>query len=434
MKQDYSKPRDMVDEICQEVKLPRMIKIKQKFDKSYLEPEEIIESVMEQLSQEKIASMTKENSSIAIAVGSRGITNMALITKTVVDFVKGKKAKPFIFPAMGSHGGATSEGQKALLAEYGVTEEYCGCPILSSMETVEIGQTESGMPVFMDKYAHDADGIILTGRIKAHTAFRAPHESGLMKMSVIGMGKQHGAETIHESGFENMGKLMPKVAKVVLNYANIICGVGIIENAYDQTYKIETLTKEEIWTREPELLTESKSKMGKIHFDEVDELIVDEIGKDISGDGMDPNVTGRFACSNSASGGIKVKRIVVLDLTEKTHGNFNGIGVADITTKRCFDKMDADETYPNGVTSTVLDVVKVPIVTRRDSTAIKLGLKTCNETDKSKPYIVRIKNTKDLEEIYISEAMIEDAEKNPNIEIVGELEEWAFDEEGNILI
>lgn len=432
MKQDYSKQRDIVDKICQDVVLPKMVKVRQVFDKSHLEPEEIPDIVFQHLSQAEIAGQIHENDRIAIAVGSRGITNMALIAKSVVEFVKSKKAIPFIFPSMGSHGGATAEGQRALLAGYGVTEEYCGCPILSTMETVQIGELESGMPVFMDKNAHDADGIILTGRIKAHTAFRAPHESGLMKMSVIGMGKQQGAETVHESGFENMGELMPKVAKVVLGYANVICGLGIIENAYDQTYKLEALTKEEIWTKEPELLVEAKSKMGRILFDEIDELVVDEIGKDISGDGMDPNVTGRFACYKSASGGIEVKRIVVLDLTEKTHGNFNGLGVADITTKRCFDKMDADETYPNGVTSTVLDVVKVPIVTRRDETAIKLGLKTCNGTDKSNPYIVRIRNTKDLEEIYISEAMLEEAKKNPDIQILGEPEEWAFDEQGNL--
>lgn len=432
MKQDYSKPRDIVDKICQEVTLPRMVKIRQSFDKSHLELGQIPNIILQQLSQDKIANQIHENDRIAIAVGSRGIANMALITKSVVEFVKSKKAIPFIFPSMGSHGGATAEGQKALLEGYGVTEEYCGCPILSSMETVQIGELETGMPVFMDKNAHGADAIILTGRIKAHTAFRAPHESGLMKMSVIGMGKQHGAEIIHESGFENMGRLMPEVAKVVYGYANIVCGLGIIENAYDQTYKLEALTKEEIWIREPELLIEAKSKMGRILFDEIDELIVDEIGKDISGDGMDPNVTGRFACSKSASGGIKVKRIVVLDLTEKTQGNFNGLGVADIITKRCFDKMDADETYPNGVTSTVLDVLKVPIVTRRDETAIKLGLKTCNGTDKTRPYVVRIHNTRDLEEIYISEAMLEDARKNADIQILGEPEEWAFDGQGNL--
>lgn len=432
MQQDYSKERDMVDKICQEVVLPKMVKIRQNFDKTYLEPRQIPEIILQQMSQDKIANQIYENHRIAIAVGSRGIANMALIVKSIVEFVKSRKAVPFIFPSMGSHGGATAEGQKALLESYGVTEEYCGCPILSSMETVQIGKLESGMPVFMDKNAYEADAIILTGRIKAHTAFRAPHESGLMKMSVIGMGKQHGAEIIHESGFENMGELMPKVAKVVYDYANIVCGLGIIENAYDQTYKLEALTKEEIWTREPELLIEAKSKMGRILFDEIDLLVVDEIGKDISGDGMDPNVTGRFACSKSASGGIKVKRIVVLDLTEKTHGNFNGLGVADITTKRCFDKMDADETYPNAVTSTVLDVVKVPIVTRRDETAIKLGLKTCNETDKTRPYIVRINNTKDLKEIYVSEAMLEDACKNANIEILGEPKEWSFDKEGNL--
>ncbi|MFV0414590.1 MAG: lactate racemase domain-containing protein, partial [Oscillospiraceae bacterium] len=300
---------NVVTKLCEPVKLPRMVKIRQRFDETHLTPEEIPGIVRRQLARPEIEKGILPGMQVAITCGSRGVANVALITKAIADFVKERGAFPFVFPAMGSHGGATAEGQRKILEGYGVTEEFVGCPIRATMETVEIGRLEDGMPVYMDKYAHDADAIILSGRIKAHTAFRGPHESGLMKMAVIGMGKQHGAETVHESGFINMGALMPRVAKVVLGHANVVAAVGMIENAFDQTYKIAALTKEEIWTEEPKLLLEAKSKMGRIWFDAIDELVVDRIGKDISGDGMDPNVTGRFACADSASGGIQVKRI-----------------------------------------------------------------------------------------------------------------------------
>lgn len=423
---------NVVTKLCKPVKLPRMIKIRQRFDETHISPEEIPEIVQQQLQREAIASQVKPGMRIAITCGSRGVANIAAVTKSIVDFVKKQGAIPFVFPAMGSHGGATAEGQCKVLEGYGVTEEFLGCPIKSTMETVEIGRLAQGMPIYIDQYAHDADAVILCGRIKSHTAFRGPYESGLMKMAVIGMGKQHGAETIHESGFGNMGRLMPQAAKVIFEKINIVAGVGLIENAFDQTYKIAALTKQEIWEKEPELLQQAKAKMGRIWFDEIDELVIDRIGKDISGDGMDPNVTGRFACSDSASGGIKVKRIVVLDLTDESQGNANGVGMADVITRRVLDKVDIDATYPNAVTSTVLDVVKIPLAVHSDKTAVQLGLRSCNGTDKEKPYIVRIKDTMDLGEIYISEAMLEKALQNPNISIAGELEEWHFTTEGNL--
>lgn len=428
-----SNPREnVVTKLCDSVSLPRMVKVRQKFDEDHLTPEEIPGVVRRALSRPEIKNRIAEGMSVAITCGSRGVANIAIITRAIVDFVKECGAIPFVFPAMGSHGGATAEGQRAIIEGYGVTEEFIGCPIRATMETVQIGMLEDGMPVYMDKYAHEADAVILSGRIKAHTAFRGPHESGIMKMSVIGMGKQRGAETVHESGFINMGKLMPRVAKVVLDHANVVAGVGMIENAFDETYKITALTKDEIWTEEPKLLLEAKRKMGRIWFDEIDELIVDRVGKDISGDGMDPNVTGRFACADSAGGGIRTKRIVVLDLTDETHGNANGIGMADITTRRALEKTDIDATYPNAVTSTVFDVVKMPLAANSDKTAIQLGLRSCNGTDKTKPYIVRIRDTMHLKEIYISEAMLEEAKKNPNIEIIGAPEEWHFHEDGNL--
>lgn len=432
MAMQSTRENNMVTHLCKDVPLPNMVRVMQKFDEHHIVVEDIPKIITQQLSRPEIKDQIRPGMKIAIPCGSRGVANIAVITKAIVDFVKSCGGEPFVFPAMGSHGGATAEGQTEIIHGYGVTEAYLGCPICATMETVVVGHLESGMPVYVDRFAYEADGVILSGRIKAHTAFRGPHESGIMKMAVIGMGKQKGAETVHESGFAHMGTLMPQVAKVIFDHVNIIAGVGMIENAFDETYEIHALTKQEIWDKEPELLQKAKRLMGRIFFDHVDVLVVDRIGKDISGDGMDPNVTGRFACADSASGGIDVSRVVVLDLTDETHGNANGIGMADITTQRALTKIDIDAMYPNAVTSTVLDVVKVPLVTHSDKTAIQLALRACNGVDRQNPYIVRIRDTMHLKEIYISEAMLEDARACPHIEIMGEPTPWNFLDNGNL--
>ena len=278
--------------------------------------------------------------------------------------------------------------------------------------------------------------MILCGRIKAHTSFRGPYESGLLKMSVIGMGKQHGAESVHESGFQNMGRVMPQFARVVFDNTNIVAGVGIIENAYDQTYKIAALNAAEIWEQEPELLKEANRLLGRIWVDKADVLVVDKLGKNISGDGMDPNVSGTFGSPgrprNGEPGPILAQRTVVLDLTDESHGNFNGIGVADVTTKRLIDKSIVDVTYPNALTSTLVNMVKMPIFAHSDENAIKLAVRVCNMIDKQHPRIVRIANTMELSHIWVSEALVEEVKAHPHMELDGELQDWGFDENGNL--
>ena len=244
---------NLVTRFCGDVELPPMYRIRQKFDASHIGEEELPSVVRGEL--ERMGDQVRPGMRIGITSGSRGVANVALITKCIADFLKEKGADPFVFPAMGSHGGATAEGQREIIESYGVTEEYVGCPILSSMETVEVGKRPDGKPVFVDKNAFEADGIVLCGRIKAHTAFRGPYESGLMKMAVIGMGKQHGAEQVHESGFHNMGKLMPQVARVIFDNTKILFGLGLIENAFDKTCKVRALLPDEIWEQEPELLS-----------------------------------------------------------------------------------------------------------------------------------------------------------------------------------
>lgn len=433
---------DVIEQLCSDIEIPKMVRVKQHFDPSHISPENIPEVINKELTREVIASQFKPGKSIAITCGSRGVANIAIILKAIVDYVKSKGAKPFIFPAMGSHGGATPKGQLEIVNGYGVTEESMGCPVRATMETKQIGMTDDGRPVFIDKYAAEADGIILCGRIKAHTQFVGPYESGLMKMAVIGMGKQHGAEGVHEQGFTHMAENLQRYGKVILRSAPIVCGVGVMENAYDQTYKLVALTAPEIEQREPQLLLEAKKKMGRIMIPNADVLIVDEIGKNISGDGMDPNVSGTLPRetgvprgkdgSEPRIGNFKAQRCVVLDLTEETHGNANGIGLADVTTQRAVNKIVNEMAYPNALTSTILEMVKVPFYTHNDKVAIQVGIKSCSGIDKQCPRIIRIKNTMEIEEIEVSEALLPEVEKNENMEVIGKLKSVKFNENGNL--
>ena len=311
---------------------------------------------------------------------------------------------------MGSHGGATAEGQRQMVESYGVTEEYIGAPIKSSMETVVIGHVKDGREVHMDKYASEADGVILLCRVKPHTAFRGEYESGMLKMLAIGVAKQQGAESCHAHGFGEMAKNVVDFGKVYLEKANILFGLAAMENSFDNTCKIEAVLKEDIVKREPELLKEAKALMPKIMFPKFDVLIIDQIGKNFSGDGADPNVSATY-CTPYASGGPEFERYAVLDLSEETHGNAIGMGMADVSTKRLYDKVDFDACYPNALTSTVLSGVKVPLILNTDELAIKTAIFSAVHADKANPKIVRIKNTSHIDEIWISEALVPEAKK-----------------------
>jgi hypothetical protein len=357
---------------------------------------------------------------VAIAVGSRGVADISILAREVVNAVKSVGGCPFIVPAMGSHGGATAEGQKEVLEQLGVTEQFIGAPILSSMDVMEVGRLPSGLPIYTDKHAYEADKIIVINRIKPHTSFRGPLESGLMKMITIGLGKQKGAEAAHAYSFKYMGEHVSEMAKVVLSKVPIIFGLGILENAYDRPAKIVAVPTEKLGEVEPQLLLEAKALMPKIGFDPIDVLVVDEIGKDISGDGMDPNITGRYA-TPYASGGPEVARIVVLGLTDKTHGNANGLGMADITTRKAFEAIEWEKGYANALTSTVVNVVKVPMFLETEELAIKAAIKTCNVFELDKVRLVRIHNTLHIKEIWISESLLPEAMGREDIEILSEL-------------
>ena len=423
--------RQVVADLVKDTYVPKMFRVKQVFPRPKIEKEEIPGLIESLLSQEKFASRVKPGMRIAITAGSRGVANVALTTRCIADFVKSRGALPFVVPAMGSHGGATAEGQKALLAGYGVTEEHMGCPVLSSMEVKKIGVNEEGGDVYIDKNAAEADGIILGCRIKPHTAFRGPYESGMMKMMAIGLGKQYGAEVCHEAGFKNMAKNVPLFGKCIIKNAPILFAVPTIENAFDETCRILAVAAEDIEAQEPGLLKEAFSYMPRILVDSCDVLIVDQIGKNFSGDGMDPNITGTF-CTPYASGGIDAQRVAVLDLSPETHGNGLGIGLASATTKRVYDQLDLAAMYPNAITCTVLTGVRIPLVMESDKETIQVCIKSCNEIDKKKPRIVRIPNSLHLEHIMLSEVYLDEIRDNPNLMIESEPEYLPFDEDGNL--
>lgn len=401
-------------------------KIRQQFARPMVA--EIEQTVAQQLHSGKLRFAP--GARIAIAVGSRGIANIARIAKAVAAAVKAQGGEPFIFPAMGSHGGATAEGQREILAAYGVTEQAMGCPVRATMEVVELDNGGLELPLFMDQYAYQSDGVILINRIKPHTAFHGDYESGLVKMSVIGLGKERLASEIHSYGIYGLKTLMPQAARRLLATGKILLGVGIVENAYDETAIIEALTPEEILRREPELLNTAKQMIPSFPLNDIDVLVVDRLGKDISGSGMDPNVIGRMRIRGEQEAEFpKIKVIVVTDITEASHGNACGIGLADVTTRRLADKVDWHATYTNGVTSGFYEHFMLPIVAATDAQALEWGIRASHDPHQPKK-IVRISDTLHVSELYVSEPALKEI-KTP-IEILGEPTSL-FDEQGSLI-
>lgn len=421
---------DIIKELLKDIPLPRMVKIRQSFSAEELS--DVVDAVKSELIKVQKLELIKPGMNIAIAVGSRGVAEISTITRVVVEAIKCQGGKPFIVPSMGSHGGATAAGQIEVLANLNVTEETAGCPIRSSMEVVQIGRLDNGLPVYIDKEASQADGIVVINRVKPHTAFRGSVESGICKMITIGLGKQKGAESCHAYSFKYMGENILAMTQMVLDKMPVLFAVASVENAYDKVAKIKVIPAKDIIENDKQLLAEAKANMPRIYFDQIDVLIIDRIGKNISGDGMDPNITGRYP-TPYASGGPEVAKMVVLDLTDETHGNANGMGTADFATRKLANKVDFKMTYANGLTSTVVGPTHMPTILDTDCDAIKAGIKTCNALDLKKAKVVRIKDTLHLGEIWISEELLSEAKNNPNIEILSNPAAMKFDDKGNLI-
>ena len=422
-----------VSRLLKDVRLPRMFHAAQRFADTHIKREEIEAAIFHEIRRSGMDMRVKPGMRVAITAGSRGIRNVDEITRSIATFVKSRGAIPFIAPAMGSHGGATAEGQTELLAGYGITPDAMGCEILSSMETVLLGYSDLGKPVYMDKNAYEADGVILSCRLKPHNAFRGPVESGPCKMMTVGLGKQKGAEQVHADGMDIIAKNIPSMARVTLGTGKILFALPCLENAYDQTMMFEAIAPEDILRREEELLKIAFANMPSILVGAGDVLIVDCVGKNFSGTGVDPNITGTFS-TPYASGGVEVQRTCFLNLSEESHGNSLGVGLASAITRRIFDRIDADAMYTNCITSTVIRSAMIPCVLSTDKEAVQFCLRTCNRIDGDSPRVIRIQNSLHLGQVMLSEAYYRDvlAGRYDGLTALDAPEDMLFSEEGTL--
>lgn len=378
-----------IDSVIGGVTIPRFLRVRQHF--SSREVTDVGAEIRHSMEERQLYGTIKPGSRVVIAVGSRQIANLAVMVKGLVDIVKERQAHPFIMPAMGSHGGATAEGQAEILDTFGINEAAMGVPILSAMEVSHIGDSENGDPVWVASHLLQADAVIIVNRVKPHPAFSGPIESGITKMSVIGLGKQKGAEYCHQKGLDGFSSRLQVMSRVVFRKLPIIFGVAILENPYDRTAEIHCIPADQVAAEEPKLLERARQYMPQILLDGLDVLIVDEIGKNISGTGADPNVMCRFTSPYKTSDRTPPTRIVMRDLTPETHGAAAGMGQADFITRRLYEQIDYGKIYVNSLTSTLLQNSFTPLIMPNDEAAIKAAIKTCCRTDLENVRIVRIK-------------------------------------------
>ena len=415
---------ERIRKIVSPTPLPRMIPISQTFPAKRLE--DPLAALREALAACPASERIRPGMSVAVTVGSRGVARLVDLVRTLVEEVKKRGASPFIVPAMGSHGGATAEGQKELIAGLGVTEESVGCPVRSSMETVVTGKIDNGIPVHLDKIASEADGIIVFNRIKPHNSFRHDVESGLCKMLAIGLGKRSGAHYCHSLGMLRIGGLIEKMAEVQLENKRILMGVASIENAYDEIARMVAFPAESLIADEKEAQRYAKTNMPRLLLNPLDVLIVDQSGKEFSGGGIDANITGVCGAGIVMSDQ-EITRIAILDLSEKSHGNAHGMGLAHVATRRLADKIDYAATYANALTSRVMASGRMPVIMETEKLAVQAAIYSCNIMDEEKVRLMRIPNTLHLREAYISEPLLAEAQRTPGITILGKPEEMRFD-------
>jgi len=409
---------------------PRMFRVRQTLEGPAIA--DVPRTIRDKVGTLGLRNQVKTGQSIAITAGSRGITGVDQIIRAVVNECRALGLRPFIVPAMGSHGGATAEGQLHLLEHYGITETTMGCPLKSSMDTVRIGDFR-GIPVFCDKNAWEADYIAVVGRVKPHTDFDNEIESGLFKMMSIGLGKRQGAEHYHRAGHHySYSEVFPSVGKKVLETGKVLFGLAIVENGYGQTAKIEAILPRDFYESEKALLVQAKSWLGKLPFDALDLLIVDEMGKNISGTGMDPNVIGR-PCIQKRPDKPRIRQLLVRDLTAESDGNALGIGMADLTTKCLADKISHTATNINVITTGALDLAKIPMSFVSDREAIQTALGMIGLTPPEEARIVRIKNTLHLTEMDVSEPLADEVDRNSRLSRLVSSAPFSFDMEGNLV-
>ena len=393
---------------------PPLARVRQSIPQPRLE--DVPGTVRRLIQTSRLRERVAPGGTIAVGIGSRGVHGIARVARTIVDTLLEMRYRPFIVAAMGSHGGATAEGQRALLAEYGVTAEAMGVPVKTDMDTLVLGTNPVGLPIYFDKNAYQADGIVLANRVKPHTDFHATHESGVLKMLVIGLGKREGASQVHKLGLRGMKEVLPAVGRFLAKNTRFALGLAIIENAEDVPAEIVAVEPETIFDVEPVLLERARGLMGRLPFDQIDVLVVGELGKNYSGAGMDPNVIGRLLVETQPDFERPVvTRLVVLDVSDESHGNIVGVGFSDLTTERLVSKLDPESFRINVLTSCFLERARIPITLPTDRDVIQAALETCWRVDPAQARMVVIPNTLELKTLWVSHPLEEEVRAHPHL-------------------
>lgn len=383
--------------------IPRIASVNQIFNQP--EIADVAGAVASLVRSSRIQQRVPKGGSVAVTVGSRGVAEIALIARTVVDELKALGFKPFIVAAMGSHGGGTEQGQRSILASYGVDERSMRCPVETSMDTVVLGSNSLGLPIRFDRNAYEADGIVLLNRIKPHTSFKGAYESGLLKMLAIGLGKRKGAAQVHKLGLPGLTTILPEVGSFLLQKTKVALGLAVLENANDRIARVVAVEPEDLLEQEPKLLDEARSLMPSLPFDQIDVLIVGELGKNFSGTGMDPNVIGRQRVETMPDlPRPQVTRLAVLDLSVETQGNALGVGLADLITRRLAERIDPEPIRVNCFTSNFLTRARVPLALETDREVVQACIDTCWQIFSEQIRMVVIPNTLELSRLWISPA------------------------------
>jgi hypothetical protein len=413
--------------------IPQIFRIRQSFPE--VRVADVAAEVRDELRRLKLEEKIKPGESVAITAGSRGITNIHVIVRAAAQYFQSLGAKPFIVPSMGSHAGATAEGQRAMIESYGITEEFCGCPIRASMETVVVCQSVQKFPVYFDRHAFEADHVLVCARVKPHTDFSGEIESGLMKMMLIGLGNHDGAKIYHRAFQDfSFGEIIESVGREVLARCPIVAGLAIIENGYEETARVEALLPADFLEREKKLLVLARELLPRLPVERLDLLLIDEIGKNVSGTGMDTNVVGRKFNEAQASADEfpKVRRVAVRSLTEATHGNALGIGLADYCTKRLIEAIDFRALHINCMTSARLAVGQLPLAFETDRQMIDAALSTIGLTEPPDSRILWVRNTRELLEMECSSALLDEMRERENVEIASQTRDFPFQPDGNL--
>lgn len=399
--------------------LPPLFRVRQSIPQPQVQ--DVPGTVRRLIVESRLRERVPRGGTIALGVGSRGITGIGEMARAAVDTLKELGYKPFIVAAMGSHGGATSEGQRALLAGYGVTSEAMGVPVKTDMEVDVLGTNSVGLPIYFDRNARQADGIVLLNRVKPHTDFHSAHESGVLKMLVIGLGKREGASQVHKLGLRGMKEVLPAVGEFLIRNTKFALGLAILENVHDTPAEIVPLEPETLFDVEPKLLERARGLMGRLPFDQIDVLIVGELGKNYSGAGMDPNVIGRLMVETQGDLPRPViTRLAVLDVSDESHGNIVGVGFADLATERLVARMDPEPFRINVLTSCFLERARIPITLPTDRAVIETAIDTCWRIDPAEARMVVVPNTLELDTLWVTPPLRDEARKHPHLKLEAE--------------